>query len=61
MFEEKFYLEPYNIQELNEDLNELNKFIILKEKKRKIVSGNKTKINKLQPNKNNNKRTKKAK
>lgn len=61
MFEEKFYLEPYNIQELNEDLNELNKFIFVKGEKRKIVSGNKTKINKLQPNKNNNKRTKKAK
>ena len=66
MFEEKFYIEPYNIQELNEDLNELNKFIFVKGEKRKIASGNniknnKTKINKSQPNKSNNKKTKKAK
>ena len=66
MFEEKFYIEPYNIEELNQDLKQLNDYIVLKGEKRKIGSGSniknyKTKVNKSQPNKNNNKKTKKAK
>lgn len=66
MFEEKFYIEPYNIEELNQDLKELNDYIIVKGEKRKIGSGNniknnKTKVNKSHPNKNNNKKTKKSK
>lgn len=60
LFEKRFYVEPYNIQELNEDLNELNDYIIVKGEKRKLGSGKKTKVKRINPNKVNNKVTKKS-
>ena len=60
LFEEKFYVEPYNIQQLNDDLKELNNYILQKGEKRKIGSGKKTKANKYLPNKvNKNRKTRK--
>ena len=63
MFEERFYIEPYNIEELNQDLKQLNDFIIVKGEKRKIGSGNNIKNNKTKINikKNINNKTKKGK